>query len=369
VQPASDGLEDVVVAETELSLVDGEAGRLVVRGHDVEALAGAVPFEAMCSLLWDGALPDVPRLERTRRALGRARVEAHEELWRLGSALDAAETMDALRAALSHLSVDGLAPDAARWRITGATAVFAAAGSRARRGERPVPPDPERGHADDLLRLLEGAAPHPARARALDAYLVTVAEHGMNASTFTARVVASTRSDAVSAVVAALGALKGPLHGGAPGPVLDMLDAIGAPEAAEGWLARELAEGRRIMGLGHRVYRVRDPRAAVLERALERLAQEGIGSRVVALARAVEQAAVRALAERHPRRRLAANVEFATAVLLDALGLPRAFFTPTFAVGRVAGWLAHVEEQRARGRLIRPSQRYRGPLPPVAASA
>jgi citrate synthase len=203
----------------------------------------------------------------------------------------------------------------------------------------------------------------PGAARALDAYLVTVAEHGMNASTFTARVVASTRSDAVSAVVAALGSLKGPLHGGAPGPVLDMLDAIGDAERAAAWLAAELAAGRRIMGLGHRVYRVRDPRAHVLETTLAALEAAGARSRYLGLARAVERAAVEALDAHRPDRRLRANVEFYTAVLLDALGVPRPLFTAVFAAGRIAGWLAHVAEERATGRLIRPRQRYVGPLP------
>jgi citrate synthase len=207
-----------------------------------------------------------------------------------------------------------------------------------------------------------GTDPSPGRAQALDAYLVTVSDHGMNASTFAARVVASTASDMVSAVVAAVGALKGPLHGGAPGPVLDMLDAIGTPERAGAWIEGELAAGRRIMGMGHRVYRVRDPRAAVFERMIERLAQSEASERL-ALARAVERAAEDALRARHPERPLRANVEFFTAVLLEALGLPRVAFSPTFAVGRVAGWCAHFLEQRENGRLIRPASRYVGPAP------
>ena len=164
-------------------------------------------------------------------------------------------------------------------------------------------------------------------------------------------------------MVGGVGALKGPLHGGAPGPVLDMLDAIGAPATAEAWLLAELAAGRRIMGMGHRVYRVRDPRAAVLERAVERLQASGLRSSRLALARAVEAVAVASLGEQHPERRLAANVEFYTAVILDAVGLPQALFAATFAVARVAGWLAHVDEQLATGRLIRPASRYIGPLP------
>jgi citrate synthase len=214
--------------------------------------------------------------------------------------------------------------------------------------------------------MVRGAAAAPA-AQALDAYLVTVIDHGMNASTFTARVVASTGSDLVSSIVAAIGALKGPLHGGAPGPVLDMLDAIGEPSRAEAWLEAEIGAGRRLMGMGHRIYRVRDPRAAVLERALGEL--EGSGVRAtsapgrLSLARAVERAAEGVLAKKHPDRALKANVEFYTAVLLDAVGLPRTLFSPTFAVGRSAGWCAHVAEQRAHGRLIRPASRYVGKMP------
>jgi citrate synthase len=214
--------------------------------------------------------------------------------------------------------------------------------------------------------MFRGAPPSSAEAAALDAYLVTVADHGLNASTFAARVVASTGSDAVSAVVAALGALKGPLHGGAPGPVLDMLDAIGAADRARPWLEAELAAGRRIMGMGHRIYRVRDPRAFVLERALAGLEAEdggraGRGGARVRLAREVEAAAEALLGARHAARPIKANVEFYTAVLLEALGLDRAAFSPMFAVGRVAGWVAHVVEQRRTGRLIRPAARYVGP--------
>ena len=213
-----------------------------------------------------------------------------------------------------------------------------------------------------------GERPPEALAQALDAYLVTVADHGMNASTFAARLVASTGSDAVSSITAAVGALKGPLHGGAPGPVLDMLDAIGEPARAQAWLEGELAAGRRIMGMGHRVYRVRDPRAAVLEAQVERLERAGVTTGRLALARAVERAAEGVLRTRYPNRSLHANVEFYTAVLLDTVGLPRTLFTPTFAVGRVAGWYAHVQEQRALARLIRPASRYVGARPTTAAN-
>jgi len=365
-QIAKGGLEGVVVAETTLSRVDGERGRLVVRGHDVESLAKTTAFEGVFGLLLEGALPTPARQREISSALGAGRQEAFELLGGIGDALSAPSGMDALRASLAHLRPgDGDLTEHAR--IAGATHVFAAAWSRTHRGQAPIAPDPSQGHAADYLRTVTGTAPDPACSAALDAYLVTVAEHGMNASTFTARVVASTQSDRVSAVVAAIGALKGPLHGGAPGPVLDMLDAIGEPERAEAWLTEELEAGRRIMGLGHRVYRVRDPRGAVLETAIERLERRGVRSHYLRLARSVEQAAIGALAKRHPNRRLETNVEFYTAVVLDAVGLEREMFTPTFAVARVAGWLAHAEEQFAAGRIIRPSQHYVGPMPEAAA--
>ncbi|AUX21125.1 citrate synthase [Sorangium cellulosum] len=374
--PLASGLEGVVVAETRLSEVDGARGRLILAGHDVEALAGGggVTFEEVCGLLWGGVLPAPAEREALRAAIAEGRTRAFALLGRLGDALGARDGMDALRAAVAHL--EGDAPPAA---IAGAVATFAAAWARRAAGEAPVAPDPALRLSADYLRMARGGAASEAEARELDTYLVTVSDHGMNASTFAARVVTSTGSDAISAVVAAIGALKGPLHGGAPGPVLDMLDAIeaagprGAEAAgrAERWIQAELAAGRRIMGMGHRIYRVRDPRAAVLERAIERLARTAGGARGarLALARAVERAAEAALRARHPDRPLRANVEFYTAVLLDALGLPRALFSPTFAVGRVAGWCAHIDEQRRAGRLIRPSSRYVGGAPGAAAPA
>lgn len=358
--PATSGLEGVVVADTRLSEVDGERGRLVVAGHDIERIAGQVTFEDVAALLWGGSLPDAAGREAVRAAMAEGRARAFEGLGRLGDALSMPDGMDALRASVAHLSeADGF--DAAR--ACGAIATFTAAWSRLRAGERPVAPDASLTQSADVLRMVGGRAPEAHLTAALDAYLVTVADHGMNASTFTARVVTSTGSDLVSALTAAIGALKGPLHGGAPGPVLDMLDAIGAPDRAEPWISGELAAGRRIMGMGHRIYRVRDPRAAVLERATLRLEQAGVSTGRLSLARAVERAAEGALGRRHPDRPLRANVEFYTAVLLDTVGLDRAVFSPMFAVGRAAGWCAHVAEQRATGRLIRPASRYVGPMP------
>jgi citrate synthase len=361
-----DGLEGVLVAETALSEVDGERGRLVIAGYEVEQLAETHGFEQLLALLWRGhpaleLAEDEPRL-----ALARGRVRAFERIARLGDALSLVDGMDALRAAIGQLP-DSVSP----LELVASLPVFACAWQRVQEGVAPIAPDPSLRQAEDVLHML-GHARDLARTRALDTYLVTVSDHGLNASTFAARVVASTGSDAVSALVAALGALKGPLHGGAPGPVLDMLDAIGTASSAAAYLRRALADKQRIMGMGHRIYRVRDPRAFTLERAVERLALElGVRGQArddavrarLTLARAVEREAEALLAAKQPERSLRANVEFYTAVLLEAVGVPRRLFSPMFAVGRSVGWLAHVAEQRARGRLIRPASRYIGPLP------
>jgi citrate synthase len=341
----TNGLDGIVAAETRLSDVDGERGRLILAGFDLERLAGHRSFEAAATLFLGGEEAEL------RAALGRGRVRAFT---RVAQIPDVPDAMDALRGATAQLPEETTPAE-----LVAAVGVFAAAWARRRAGLAPVSPDAHAGHAADLLRALRGAPAPAADVAAFETYLVSVIDHGMNASTFAARVVASTGSDLVSAVTAAIGALKGPLHGGAPGPVLDMLDAIGDAGGAEAWLRAELAAGRRIMGMGHRVYRVRDPRAAVLEQAIEKLA---VTPRL-ALARAVEKTAERLLAERHPGRALRANVEFYTSVLLDAVGVPRSLFAAIFASARTVGWCAHVDEQRRTGRLIRPMSRYVGAVP------
>lgn len=356
------GLEGVVVADTELSDVDGQRGELIVRGYQIEDLVGRVAFEDAWVLVWSGRLPSEIERESWRERLAGARREAFADLPSLGDALALADGMDALRAAIGHLSAGSdVVHDAVH--VTAAMAVFAAAWYRRQSGRDAVEPDASLSHAADYLQMLGGAPVAPAAVDGLNAYLCCVIDHGLNASTLAARVVASTGSDIVSAVVAGIGALKGPLHGGAPGPVLDMLDAIGAPERARAWLHERIAAGERIMGMGHRVYRVRDPRAAALERAAGMLEQSGVGRERLQLAKAVEREAEVLLAERHPERQLRANVEFYTSVLLEAVGVPRPLFSPTFAVSRVAGWCAHYDEQRRRGRLMRPLSRYTGKRP------
>jgi citrate synthase len=232
---------------------------------------------------------------------------------------------------------------------------------RFRNGELPVPIRSDLSHAAHYLHQLSGAEPTGERARALETYLNTVCDHGLNASTFAARVIVSTQSDVISAITGAVGALKGPLHGGAPGPALQMVFEIGSPERVEAFIRAKLDRGERLMGFGHRIYRVRDPRADVLAQAVERFYSTGGDKRLYQLARSVEATALRLLRERKPDRRLDTNVEFYTALLLHGLGLPPELFTPTFAVGRVLGWSAHCLEQLREGRLIRPQSTYVGP--------
>ena len=346
----ANGLEGVVAAETALSDVRGDEGVLVIAGADVEALGDSASFEAATAQLFTAAGLATTEAQVKER-LAAARVRVAKRL----SAPVAANGMDALRAALATLSETDTELETA-FELLAATSVATAQWYRRARGEPVLAPDPSLAHAADLHRMMTGAH-DPLAARGLERYLVTVCDHGMNASTFAARVVASTGSDAVSAVVAAIGALKGPLHGGAPGPVLDMLDAIGTPERAEAWIDGEIAAGRRIMGMGHRVYKTRDPRAAVLEAATKALGKD---SPRLTLARAVEGVARKALKAKYPDRSLDVNVQFYTAVLLDAVGIDRAAFSPMFACGRTAGWLAHVAEQRRTGRLIRPASTYVG---------
>jgi citrate synthase len=240
--------------------------------------------------------------------------------------------------------------------------------SRVSRGLEPIAPDATLGHAADILRMIKGRVASPAETAGLDSYLVTVSDHGLNASTFAARVVASTRAGLASAVLAGISALKGPLHGGAPGPVIEMLDEIGEPGNARAWIEAALDRGDRLMGFGHRVYRVRDPRADALKRAVRRLTT---GSNTtpgrLAFAEAVEAAALAILKARKPDRSLQTNVEFYTALLLESLDFPPDAFTCVFAIGRVSGWIAHAREQLAGGRLIRPQSLYVGPQPLAAA--
>jgi citrate synthase len=352
------GLEGVVAASTRLSHVDGERGELVIAGFPVEELAPRATFEETTWLLWNGHLPNRRELDDFRSELVSRRALAPATLALLREcARDSVDPMDALRMALDTVSLSR--SDATD--IVAQTPVIVATFWQLLQGRDPVAPRVDLGHSANFLYMLSGEQPGTERVRALDTYLNTVVDHGLNASTFTCRVITSTGSDLVSAIVGAVGALKGPLHGGAPGPALETVFEIGDASRAEEVLRRKIEAGDRLMGFGHRVYKVRDPRADVLAAAAERLFTRGGDMSLYTLARAVEDTAIRLLEEYKPGRRLQTNVEFYTALVLHGLGLEVPLFTPTFAISRVSGWIAHAIEQRATGRLIRPRSEYTGP--------
>jgi citrate synthase len=357
------GLEGVVAATTRLSRVDGLAGRLTIAGYDVDELAPRATFEELAHLLWHGRLPNAPELEALKADLSARRRPPPATLTLLREAAQRSiPMMDALRMGAATLSLgrNEVPEDDARTLVATFPAIVGGYW-RLRNGQEPVEPKEVLSHAEHCLSQIFGNDIGPERARGLETYLNTVCDHGLNASTFAARVVVSTQSDLVSAITAAVGALKGPLHGGAPGPALDMVLEIGRADRAEAVIRGKLERGERLMGFGHRIYRVRDPRADVLAMAAERFyAAEG-NRELYELARAVEKTALRLLKDHKPDRRLDTNVEFYTALLLHGLGLPNDLFTPIFAVGRVLGWTAHCLEQLREGRLIRPESGYVGP--------
>jgi citrate synthase len=353
------GLEGVVAATTQLSEVDGERGELLIAGYPVAELAERATFEETTWLLWNGSLPTGLELEAFGAALAAARELPPTTVALLRDCSAARlEIMDALRVAAGTLS---LTRNDDAVELVARIPTIVAAYWRLTSGLEPVAPRRDFGHAENFLFMLNGQPPLPDMVRGLETYLNTVVDHGLNASTFAARVITSTGSDLVSAVVGALGALKGPLHGGAPGPALDMVFEIAHADRAEQVLRQKIEAGDKLMGFGHRVYRVRDPRAEVLSRAAERMFTRSGDMALYNLARAVETEAVRLLEEYKPGRRLQTNVEFYTALLLHGLGLHSSLFTPAFAISRASGWIAHVFEQRRENRLIRPQSVYAGP--------
>ena len=364
---APEGLDGVIAASTRLSLVDGEAGRLIIAGYAVEDIAPKAGFEELAYLLLNGRLPATAELAVFSAELAARRELPETTLLLLGEAArGSVPVIDALVMAVPTLLTATTSEDYEQSSLRLIAVLPTIVGSywRLLKGQQPVAPRKDLSHAAHYLYQVFGTEPAPERTRALETYINTVCDHGFNASTFTARVIISTRSDMVSAITGAIGALKGPLHGGAPGPALDMVLEIGRADRAESVIRAKLAVGERLMGFGHRVYRVRDPRADVLARAAEKFYQTGGDRDLYQLARDVEAVALRLLAEHKPERRLDTNVEFYTALLLHGLGLANELFTPTFAVGRVLGWTAHCLEQLRDGRLIRPQSRYVGPEHP-----
>jgi len=354
------GLEGLVAAETVLSHSDGGRGILWVRGHTLPDLAGNFGYDGGVGLLWEEFAGEglTRAIMRARLGDGRERAFARLPDW-----LDRAAGRPPVEGV--RLAVAALPEDSTPAEILATLPVAIAALLRRRAGEAPLAPDPVRGTADDLLRMAHGKPVAPAMAEALDTYFAALIDNGLNTSAFTARIIASSRASLVSAALGAYCAFTGPLHGGAPGPTLDMLDEAAASGDVAGWAERKLAAGHRLMGFGHRVFRLGDPRAELLHTALLRLADKlGPAASRLAFAAEVERAVGAAFARLKPGRPpLQPNVEINAALLLDAVGLPRDAFTPVFAVARAAGWLAHAMEQQNEGRLVRPSSTYVGPLP------
>jgi citrate synthase len=353
------GLEDVVIGTSTISRVGGEDGLLLFRGFDIADVVAHLGYEGVYHLLLTGDPPDRDPPPELAGALARRRALS-AEVARAVDALPAGlAPMDGLRSAVSLLGAEGFPypPTVEQGHaLVAQAATLLARIERRRRNEEPVPPDPSLGHVENFLWMLEGRRPGPRRVWALESYFDIVADHGMNASTFALRVVLSTNADLVGAATAAIAALKGPLHGGAPQRVLDMLDSVGSAENAPTWIASALGRKERLMGFGHRAYKVEDPRARLLREIARRVAEPGR----FALARRVEEVALEELGRRRPEQRLHVNVEFYAAVVLEAAGLPRELFPATFAVARCAGWVAHALEQTAENRLIRPDIEYAG---------
>ncbi len=361
--PKPEGLEGVVAASTALSHVYGEEGRLVYRGYDIHELAGKASFEEVAHLLWVGHLPSRTELDELNAKLGANRELPEAVVVALRAMPADTAPMDALRTGVSalgaaHRELFDDTPDldeaiALAARFPAILAAF----FRLRQGREPIAPRADLSTAQNYLYQLFGEVPHGRHWRPLETYLVLLADHGMNASTFTDRVIASTQSDLCSAITGAVGALKGPLHGGAPSKVLDMLNAIGSAENVDAWLTGALDRKERLMGFGHRVYKAEDPRAEILRG----MAEQASDPDFFALSKRTEERALAMLQERKPDQRLYTNVEFYSAAVLAAVGLPGDMFTPTFAVSRAVGWSAHVLEQVSNNRLIRPQSEFVGP--------
>ena len=363
------GLEGVVVAETTIGDVRGKQGFYHYRQYSAVDLAESRSLEDVWYLLFHGELPDQAAAAgfatdvRSRRTMPPGLSTLLPALARQGDPLDVLRTAVSLLGAelgwrpTHDIGHEELFDDALT--LCAVVPTILAAAHRLRHEEEPIEPNPALGFAANYLYMLTGEEPSDIHARAIEQYMILTIDHGFNASTFTARVVTSTGADLAAAIVAAIGALSGPLHGGAPSRALDMLDAIGTPDRAEAYVRHAIEDGERIMGFGHRVYKTDDPRSLLLRSVAEQL-----GGPLVAFSRSVERTTVDVLAELKPGRDLYTNVEFYAGVVMHTCGIPREMFTPTFAAGRMIGWSTHVMEQASHNRLIRPAARYVGPPPP-----
>lgn len=362
------GLEGVVVSTTEMSKVYGDEGRLIYRGYEIADIAARTSFEEAVYLLWYGDLPNATQLAALRSELAGERSLPGAVVDMLKSQPPGTHPMIALRTAVSFLgsfdpdagSEDAAARHRSATRLVSRMPTLVAAFERLRNGFEPITARSDLDHATNFLHMMTGTMPSDAAVRAVDAYLVLLADHGFNASTFAARVTASTMGDMYSAVTTAVGTLQGRLHGGAVERVMDMLMSVGSPDNARQWVLDALERKERIMGIGHRVYKTTDPRATVLRAMGDALVNEGDRT-LFETAETIAQTAVAYFDQHRPDLKLYPNVDFYSAVVLHAAGIPTDQFTPIFAMSRVAGWSAHVMEQYSDNRLIRPRAEYVGP--------
>jgi citrate synthase len=372
------GLKGVAVTDTEIGDVRGLEGFYHYRQYSATELASRRSLEDVWQLLLDGALPSDLAAQQAFAAEVRRHRDLPGELTRalpgIAAVMKTSGRLAGLRTAVSALGaatgmqplwdLDAVARRRDLLRLAAVTPTLVAALHRLAHAEEPIAPDPQLGHAANYLWMVTGRRPDPKLARALEQYLILTVDHGFNSSTFAARVIASTGADAAAAVVGAIGALSGPLHGGAPSRALDTIDAIESADRADAFVRAALTRGERIMGFGHAVYRTDDPRSRFLRRTAQSL-----GGELVELAVEIERSVLAVLAEQRPGRPLYTNVEFYAGVVMDRCGLPRELFTPTFAVSRVIGWSANIAEQAAARQLIRPVARYVGPPPPQPVPA
>jgi citrate synthase len=357
-----EGLEDVVAADSSICYIDGERGILSYRGIDIHELADHSTFEEVCFLLWEGRLPRREELDQMRRSIGAERALPRPMLELLSSLVPHLTPMDAVRTMVSALAETD--PDVADMgrpgnmrkavRLTGQIATIVAAHHRIRDGKPVIETDPSLSHAEDFLRMLNGTRPSAEAKRAFDMALVLHADHELNASTFAARVTAATLADMHSAITSAVSTLKGPLHGGANEAVIRMLLEIASLDRVDDFLHAKLERKEKIMGFGHRVYHTEDPRATHLRAMSKALAESSGETRWYDMSRRIEKIM-------NEEKKLNSNVDFYSASVYYMLGIPPDLFTPIFAVSRIAGWTAHVLEQYANNRLIRPRAEYIGP--------
>lgn len=351
------GLEGVAVAETRLSTIDGAAGDLIIGGFPIDELVQNATYEESIFLLFNDRLPSASELESFRVELADRRdisMEVRQVLQR--AAQDHLDAMDALRmgVAAANLGFDSTDPVDQAKRLVSVFPTIVATYWQYRSGNDPLRPRQDLNHTANYLYMVTGEEPDPAAVRGLETYLNTVIDHGLNASTFVARSIVSTDSDLVSAVTGAVGSLKGPLHGGAPGPVLEMLLEIHDSQKPAEYITKKLDAGERIMGFGHRVYRAHDPRAEVLQQAAAQFYSDADEQRFFETVKTFEELTVAQLRTHKPDRDLETNVEYYTAALLYGVGIPRELFTPTFAISRVGGWTAHCLEHLSDNKMVRP---------------